>query len=236
MGVIAIIGDMKPEQGANPPVQKDTVPHKEPTLRAESLAIKDVPTLVSLDTMMSSKRVMDELAKGEKLTQQAVSSLVSHVADDLRSQGVHLSSEDIRAIEKRTSGESEEAVKPKIPDSKHMHRDRVSTNTKIDLNEYQKVLDDFSKNYGINKGAWNTISGILITTDLTGQALNAAVRAKVESGKGWKELSEKFSEISNEDLKLKEKTPAEVGEYIKDAVWKPKEDHSGDFAIARKVA
>lgn len=199
---------MKPEHASKPPLPiKEAAPlHK--------------PPLVKPETTAKAFDIAAQAAEGQVPNSNDISMMVKSLAADLKAQGVAVSSEDIREVERLIKeGHLVPVVyadmKPEITPPV-----RLKDLPDIDLKEYQKVMDGFERNYGLDKGAWNTISGILISTDAAGQALNGFYRKTFQTGEGWAKLSKTFKDkISHDTLHLHEKSWDQFKQDIKSMTW-----------------
>lgn len=183
---------MKPEQGGNLSISKEKTPKIEAT------------PFVSTDTVMKAPPIMEKLAQGKKPEAEDVSNLVDSVAKDLKGQGMAISSDDLRKLKEQTMQSYSSFSSPsEFSPEKKLGREPLPD---VDLKAYEGVIDSFVKNYGLDKGAWQTISNLLIVSNTTAQALTTANRIGVESAYGWENLQHKFGEASKE-LHLKRVTP-----------------------------
>lgn len=188
------------------------------------------PPIIQPETAVKAAEVAEHIAEGKTPGSQEISDMVRSLASDLKAQGIHISSDDIREVEKQIrEGNLIPVVYSDMkPDMKQPVR--LKDLPDIDLKEYQKVMDGFVRNYGLDKGAWNTISGILIASELTGQALWSASRAMIGSGEGFTNLSKEFGKIS-EKLKLKDKNFGELW----NSLWKRNEKRNYSKADLMEV-
>lgn len=204
------------------------LPTPKPIGKSEQLPTPTEPPLVSEDSIANTVPVAEKLAEGKKPAPEEISKLVASVAADLKAQGIALSSDDIRAIEQRAKeGLSPISSSPKPPpETKKPFR--LTEMPEINLNEYQLVLDDFAKNYGLNKGAWNKISSIMVTSDLAGQALGGFYRKKFQTNEGFENLQDVFrDQISRRILHLNKITLKDFGaQLLKKETWK---QHGGEI-------
>lgn len=180
--------------------------------KPEQVRIPPESPLVSEKTIEHAIPIAEKLAEGKKPVSEDVSTLVASVVTDLKAQGIALSSDDIRAIEARTKeGFSPVSSSPKPLSLEKKKPLRLSELPEIDLSEHQKVIDAFVQHYGLDKKAWNRISGILVGSELTGLALDTATRY-IGTGPGFEKVQERFGLAANA-LKLEKKT---FGEFIRD--------------------
>ena len=180
-------------------VERQVKPHVPKSVgKPEHLPKPAEQPLVSEGTIANTVPVAEKLAEGKKPVPEDVSTLVASVAADLKAQGIALSSDDIRAIEARAKegffSPASSSPKSETPEKKKPLR--LSELPDINLNEYQQVLDSFVRNYGLDKGAWNRISGILVGSELTGLALDTATRF-IGTTPGFGRVQEKFSKASS---------------------------------------
>jgi len=186
--------------------------------------------LVSEKTVDAAAPMVNGMLEGKVPDPKDINSLVSHIAEDLKAQGISLSSADIRAIQEKArhglspSGVQEGGEVANKPFPKEL--------PEINLNEYQTVIDEFVYNYGVDKAEWNKISGIITGSDIVGQSLNAYSRKIFQTG--WRELTQVFrDEISHEILGLDKKTPGEFWGELK--AWKPETWKKTGGLVAKKA-
>ena len=182
--------------------------------KKEAIPQKNTPDgLVSPETVGIAAPVVEKMVEGKIPDPKDINSLVSRIAEDLKAQGLTLSSSDIRAIqEKAQQNFSDSPSKAEISFKKRVPLNELP---EINLNEYQAVVDEFVYNYGLDKNAWGTISGIISASDLVGQSLNGVMRRTFQTGEGFQHLSKVFKDyISREVLQLDKKTPQQFGEEV----------------------
>lgn len=168
------------------------------------------------ETIMTALPVVERLADGGLPEPQDVSAVVSDVARDLKAQGVPITSDDIKAIESQAL-EGLRSVSPSRSASSELKAPILPEELPdINMKEYQVVIDDFVRNYGLDKGTWNTIAGILVASDAGGQVLNGMYRRKFQTGEGWRNLSYTFKDqISRRILGLNKVTPGQLAQKVK---------------------
>ncbi len=188
--------------------------------------------LVSRQTASAAEPVISRLADGKIPEKAEIDSLVSHIAQDLKAQGISLSSDDIRAIQAR----AQQGLSVSDVSAEHRTKAPVPLHElpEINLNEYKSVIDEFAYNYGLNKGAWNQISGILTASDIAGQLLSGFSRKIFTTGEGWMKLTKVFGdEISHSMLHLDTKKPGEFWNELKS--WSKEDWKKTGGTVARKA-
>lgn len=203
-------------------------------IKKELPLFREATLLVSPETAVKAVPVMEHVAQGKPPELADVATMVTSLAEDLKAQGLHLSSEDIRAVQERAKNGLTSPTPSKI-ESPEVKPIKLEEMPDVDLHEYQQVLNDFVKNYGIDTRSWNTISGLLVSSDAMGQGLNAYYRKKFQTAEGWTNIMDTFTDkISRGVLGLDKKTPKEFFQELKGwdkKAWKSKGSRIGKLAF-----
>lgn len=145
-------------------------PEKSPLkLKIPETAGKPLP--ISSETAVLSAGITEQVIDGKLPDKAAVHGLVSSIASDLKSDGAALSEEDIQKASQEVSASlsadrtpvDATDMKPDVPDLEN-----------IDIGEYTKTLDTVMKTYGLSKGQWGTITGLLSGNEVIATVLGGA--------------------------------------------------------------
>lgn len=166
---------------------------------------KDAFPLISLETVVGAVPIAEHVVKGEKPESKEVSETVQHVAEDLRKQGILISSDDIRAIQKKANESFLVSESPKSEQKQFSEIDKTKL-VDIDLHEYQAVVDNMTRMYGLDKGQWDTVSNIFVASTLVGDVISGLQNHVFMTDKGRKYAWGKFEEVGK-DLRIEELSP-----------------------------
>lgn len=186
---------MTAERPGKPPVPK------------ELRAIKEVAPLVSPATAEQAKPIVESVIEGKSPEPKDLTEMVRSVADDLRAQGIPVSSDDIRAVQARVE-QSMSSSSSEPHKSEFKKKTESGPLPEIDLNEYKTVVDDLVRNYGVDKQAWGKISHIIGVTTLAGDFLSGMQRKLFATEKGRIFVSRRFQAMG-EALHIKTLKPSE---------------------------
>ncbi len=187
---------MTAERPLKPPVPKE--PH----------VTTDVSSIVTPKAVESTTPVIERVAEGKPPESKDLTAMVEQVAKDLREQGIPVSSDDIRAVQKLVERGSYPASSSESPKPGQKKPVETGPLPEIDLNEYKTVVDDLVRNYGVDKQAWGKISHIIGITTLVGDFLGGMQRKMFATKEGRKYVYRRFGAIGHE-LGLKKFTPKE---------------------------
>lgn len=180
---------------------KNPIPH-------EAKRKPEATPLVSPVTAASSVPVAERMLEGKPLDQKEVSEMISNVANDLRVQGIPISSEDIRAVQAQAEKGLLISASSSKAASEHGKPVESAPLPEINLNEYKTVVENFIRNYGVDQAAWGNISRILGLTTLTGDFLGGMQRQLFATEEGRIKVWKSFQAIET-GLQVKDKTPGE---------------------------
>ncbi|MCL4200269.1 ABC transporter ATP-binding protein/permease [Patescibacteria group bacterium] len=160
-------------------------------MKAESLP------LVSVGTIASVEPIVKQVVEGKSPDAQDVATMVNGVAEDLRAQGIPVSSDDIRAVQSRADKSLS------LSSSRPSHQEKAPAPEPealpdINLDEYKTIVEDMVHNYGVDTKEWAKISHVLGVTTLMGDFISGMQRQRFTTQKGRTLMTHHFSKVARE--------------------------------------
>ncbi len=146
------------------PVPKLEIP-QEGMKRPEKEAGKTLN--LSSETVVASAVVSEKLAEGKLPTKAEVKTVVEHTAEDLKKEGLSVTKSDIEEASERLH----ETISPSALRESEEKQLLPKDVKEITFGDYQKTLGDLMKTYGLDKGKWKMIAGMLSANEVGWTAL-----------------------------------------------------------------
>lgn len=170
------------------------------------------PLPISSETAVLSAKITESMADGKLPDKASVHGLVSSIASDLKSDGVALSEKDIQKASQEVSSSLSsdrtpvDAVdmKPDVPDLEN-----------IDIGAYTKTLDTVMKTYGLSKGQWGTITGLLSGNEVIATMLGGAQTRELATPERYEKLLRKL-DLASRQAKLQDTPVKDVKKWFQE--------------------
>ena len=135
----------------------------------EQIPSHDLFPLLSSKTILSALPVAEQLSLRAAPDHAAVTELVNNASSDIQALGLPVTAQDVASAVEKTeeqfrSSSEQKKEEPVIVDRKRRHRE---VGTEVNLDEYKGVIDGLVQNYGLNKKAWERVSGLLSASVFT---------------------------------------------------------------------